>query len=98
VKRIDDGTSTNQIMDQWIPRDGLLRPIACLVREPPSQVSDFIENSSATWNEGKLQQCFRPMDVEAILRIPLSHRRCDDFWARHYEKRGSSLFGRHTAC
>jgi hypothetical protein len=28
------------------------------------------------------------MDVEAILEIPLSHRRQGDFWSWHYERRG----------
>jgi hypothetical protein len=70
IKRIGTGMSTDPVNDQWIPRDRIIRPVACLVQEPPSRVSDFIDAMLATWNEERLRQCFRPMDVEAILQIP----------------------------
>lgn len=36
----------------------------------------------------KLNQFFLPMDVEAIVAIPLSTRVQDDFWAWQFEKTG----------
>jgi hypothetical protein len=62
--------------------------MTCLVDESPRRVADFIEATSATWDEEKLQQHFLPMDVEAILEIPLSHKRQEDFWSWHHDRRG----------
>jgi hypothetical protein len=38
-------------------------------------VADFIEATSATWNEEKLGAYLLTMDVEAILEMPLNHGR-----------------------
>jgi hypothetical protein len=46
---------TNPWNDQWIPRDGLLRLVACLKADPPARVSDFIEPMMAKWKEEKLR-------------------------------------------
>jgi hypothetical protein len=37
--------SADPFNDQWIPRDGLLWPMACLGEEPPSQIADFIDGA-----------------------------------------------------
>jgi hypothetical protein len=63
IKRIGTGEHTDPVHDQWIPRDGRLRPTACLVQEPPSRVAELIHAATASWNEEKLRQCFLPMDV-----------------------------------
>jgi hypothetical protein len=55
---------------------------------PPSRVADFIQSGAAEWNEDKLRHLFHPMDVHAIMEIPLSHRRQEDFWSWHYERKG----------
>ena len=49
-------------------------------------VADFNDHTSAMWNTGLLQECFIPMDVEAIKSILLSTRRIEDRWAWHNEK------------
>jgi ribonuclease HI len=88
VRRIGTGEHTDPYNDNWLPRDGMLRPMACLARNPPHAVADLIDSSSATWNEEKLRECFLPMDVDVIKEIPLPSRRHDDFWAWHYERKG----------
>jgi hypothetical protein len=55
IKRIGTGEQTNPVNDQWVPRDGMLRPVACLMREPPERVAYFISAISATWDEAKLR-------------------------------------------
>jgi hypothetical protein len=88
IRRIGTGENTHPWNDQWLPREGMLRPIACIADEPPSRVADFIAAESATWNEEKLRQYMLPMDVETVLQIPLSHHRQHDLWAWHYDRKG----------
>jgi hypothetical protein len=88
IRRIGTGENTHPWNDQWLPREGTLRPIACIANEPPSRVADFIMAESASWNEVKLRHYMLPMDVETVLQIPLSHRRQNDLWAWHYDRKG----------
>jgi hypothetical protein len=74
VRRIGTGESTHAWDDNWIPRDGALRPFACRVANPPKRVSDFIIQSTRQWDMAKLNACFVPVDVEMIRAIPISMR------------------------
>jgi hypothetical protein len=87
VRRIGTSEHTDPWNDQWIPRDGMLRPIACIKSGAPLRVSEFIELTMAAWKEDKLREFLLPMDVDLILQIPLSGRRQMDFWAWHYDRR-----------
>ncbi|XP_024310402.1 uncharacterized protein LOC112268687 [Brachypodium distachyon] len=88
IRRIGNGESTHAWNDNWIPRDSLMRPIACPTDDAPCAVSDFIDSTSASWNRGKLEEFFLPMDVEIIQSIPICTRSADDFWAWNFEKTG----------
>ena len=88
IRRIGTGESTEIWNMNWLPRDGLLRPMASSKPNPPSLVCELINQTAACWDQQKLEEFFNPMDVEAISGIPLSTRRQDDFWAWHYEKKG----------
>ena len=44
---------------------------------------------TATWREDVLRQVFVPIDVEAILKIPVCTRQVEDFWAWKPDERGS---------
>ena len=88
VKRIGSGEDTNIWNDNWIPRDFKLRPVCPKSLDPPHKVSDLIDPVNMTWDRDVLDQHLYPMDVEAILNIPLSSRVRDDFWSWHYERRG----------
>jgi hypothetical protein len=92
IKRIGTGEETLIWDTNWLPRDGLLRPLSCMldstVHEPPTLVSELIDDVSMTWNQELLGTVFLPMDAELIANIPLSTRRQSDFWAWHYERNG----------
>jgi hypothetical protein len=59
--------------------DGLLRPVACKVANVPIAVKDYIDQANTSWNVGKLNIFFLPMDVDIITNIHLSTRRQEDF-------------------
>jgi hypothetical protein len=54
-------------------------------------VSSFIDATTITWKVDLLEECFLPMDREAIRVIPLSNKRMEDIWSWHYEKNGVLL-------
>jgi hypothetical protein len=56
--------------------------------EPPRQVSEFLDFSTARWNEEKLRHHMLPMNVDEILQIPICLRQHADFWSWHYDRRG----------
>ena len=86
IRRIGTGEATDIWAMNWIPRDGLMRPISRLQGNNMRMVSDLIDNTTGCWDMQRLKQSFLPMDWEAIASIPLSTRRQVDFWAWHYEK------------
>ena len=88
IRRIGTGEATDIWAMNWIPRDGLMRPMSRLQGNNMRMVSDLIDNTTGCWDMQRLKQSFLPMDWEAIASIPLSTRRQVDFWAWHYEKTG----------
>lgn len=89
IRRIGTGESKLIWEHNLIPRGDILCPITSLVADPPVYVSDPIEQTSSSWKEDMIRTVFIPIDVEAILRIPLCTRRVDDFWACSKETRGN---------
>lgn len=87
LKRIGSGEDTNPWNENWLPREGSLRPVACLAPDPPERVSDLI-SLDATWDMSKLEKWFLPMDIEAIHSIPICTRRQTDFWAWQFDRSG----------
>jgi hypothetical protein len=81
IRRIGTGEGTHAWNQNWLPRDHMLRPLACLQVDPPTRVSDFIDTTTTKWNTELLSEWFLPMDVEVIRSIPLSTRTMDDRWA-----------------
>jgi hypothetical protein len=79
IHRIGTGESTHAWDDNWIPRDGAMRPFACLTRRPPRRVSDFIDHMAGQWDMEKLDMHFLPMDVNIIRNIPITTRNQADF-------------------
>jgi hypothetical protein len=88
IRWIGTGESTKIWSMDWLPTSGLRRPVPYTRPNPPQMVSELIDQSIASWDHGKLQEFFTPVDVDAITSIPLSTRRQEDFWAWHFEKRG----------
>ena len=81
IHRIGTGAETNPWDDNWLPRDGALRPFACTTTDPPQLVAEFTDHTTKQWDMVKLQASFLPMDVEVIKAIPISTRVQSDFWA-----------------
>ncbi|XP_051209407.1 uncharacterized mitochondrial protein AtMg00310-like [Lolium perenne] len=88
IRQIGTGEGTHAWNQNWLPRDHMLRPLACLNVDPPMRVSDFIDATMAKWSTELLSEWFIPMDVEVIRSIPLSTRSMEDRWAWHYDKNG----------
>jgi hypothetical protein len=60
IIRIGTGEGNHPWNDNWLPRDHLLRPLACLPQvqldaKIPSVVASFVDPMSATWNTQALQ-------------------------------------------
>jgi hypothetical protein len=92
IRRIGDDLTTNIWTDNWIPRDHILKPICCVHNpdevDTPLLVSELICPVNRKWKKEVLEQHFLPMDVEAILQIPISFIRQSDFWSWHYDDKG----------
>jgi hypothetical protein len=88
IHHIGDGRNTRIWADNWIPRDNNMRPFTSIKANPPQLVSKLIDETSASWNEAKIHEFFLPMDVLAIMSIPLSTRRQADFIAWNFDSRG----------
>jgi hypothetical protein len=92
IKRTVTGEDINIWDTNWLPRDGLLRPVTIVPSAStqgfPQQVGDLMNQATMTWDIELIQSVFLPMDAQAIVSIPLSTRRQTDFWAWHYECNG----------
>jgi hypothetical protein len=73
--------------DPWIPKGPTFWPILEKGECRYNRVSDFLDMHGA-WNIDRLTDCFRPVDVEAILKIRTSPRAQEDFLAWQPEKSG----------
>lgn len=88
IRRTGAGESTNIWATNWLPKEGLLRPIRSNQANAPQLVSELIDATTATWDQQKLHDFFTPPDIEVILGIPLNTRRQEDFWAWNHERSG----------
>jgi ribonuclease HI len=88
ISRIGNGLNTNIWNSNWIPRDGMLRPLVCSKEDPPMMVAELIEAQTRSWDMEKINFFMAPMDAEVICNIPLPSRSHDDKWAWHYDKKG----------
>jgi hypothetical protein len=71
IKRIGDCKSTNIWTCNWLPIARIMRPLCAKEKNPPPQLSELIDHTSMTWKVDLIQRFFFPMDVQAILQIPL---------------------------
>jgi hypothetical protein len=89
IRCIGTGESTSIWHMNWLPRDGLFRPINhSWEAQDLSHVSDLIDHTTCSWRTDTLEEASTPMEKEVILSIPLCSRQQADFWAWHYEKYG----------
>jgi hypothetical protein len=88
IRRIGNGETTRIWNQNWIPREEMMRPLACLAAEPPTMVSELIDVSSASWDVEKIQKFFVRVDANLILGLPICTRNIEDFWSWNFEKKG----------
>ena len=77
--RIDDGSEVRVLTDKWIsnhPTNVVIHPLNEEERE--WYVSDLINQDLKLWRSDLIAAKFHKDDVDAILRIPLSHRQASD--------------------
>lgn len=65
-----------------------MRPFGRLSNDPPQYVSELIDHTSAIWDTVKLEEVCLPIDIPAILRIPLCTSEIQDSWSWFFEKNG----------
>lgn len=88
IRRICTGQMTQIWGMNWLPRDGLMRPVRNPVTHPLDLVIDLVDQANCTWDMEVLHMHFNRVDQEIIQNIPLSSAGGDDFWAWHYERTG----------
>ncbi|GJM98367.1 hypothetical protein PR202_ga15374 [Eleusine coracana subsp. coracana] len=94
IRRIGNGESTKIWAMDWLPREGMRRPINT-VSNSLQLVSELIDVAAYSWKREVLNQYFAPADVETILNILINTRRQEDFWAWHHER--SDVFSVRSA-
>ena len=71
--RVGNGSNIRVWGDKWLPRVASYEVISPrLFLHPDTKVSEFICQESCCWKEEIIRQSFLPVDVEAILSIPIS--------------------------
>ena len=81
IRRIGNGETTKVWSDNWLPREGWMRPIRGNCSDPTILVSELINGSTRAWDQAKLDALFTPLDREVISNIPLCTNNQEDFWA-----------------
>lgn len=76
-------------LENWIPRKEMMRPFGCKVQNPMRFATDFIDSTSAKWDRHRVEQTFLPIDVPAIMAIPMCTRNIEDYWAWSFERNDS---------
>jgi hypothetical protein len=88
ILRIGSGSQVKIFRDNWIPRPGALSVIAHRGNSRRRWVSELIDHSTHTWDEGAVRSCCSVYDAKVILSIKLPPRQCEDFVAWYPESNG----------
>lgn len=86
IRRIGTGKQTDIWTSNWLPREGLMRPVCC-IKDNPQKVSELID-PGRSWDRQLVGDFFIPMDADIIFSISLCTSEQEDFWAWQYEKSG----------
>jgi len=62
IRRIGTGEETDVWQMNWLPRDGMMRPVSCLSNTPPVKVHEPIDPVLKTWDLEAPRVHFLPMD------------------------------------
>jgi hypothetical protein len=87
VWRTGNGKAVRIRRDNRLPLAYNLKVIGDRGKSRLNRVSSLLDDNGA-WKEPLVRKTFPPIDVEVIIRIKTSPRRCDDFLAWQLEKSG----------
>ncbi|CAN1281694.1 Uncharacterized mitochondrial protein AtMg00310 [Linum perenne] len=87
IKVVGNGKNTSIYDDPWILDLPSFRPSD--IRLGSQTVADLIGTTDRVWNNNRLQECFKPREIEAILRIPIGPTDFEDLWAWSLDPKGS---------
>jgi hypothetical protein len=88
IWRIGSGVGIDVWADNWIPREGLKRPLGLRPNKHVSSVDELLLSDGQGWNADKLNELFFEGDVEDILKIPVGRAGTENYIAWNYTKNG----------
>jgi hypothetical protein len=71
IWRVGDGTNIDIWRSNWIPQDGLKRPLGHMPGMEVVRVQELLLPDGRGWDVGKRNDCFFEWDVADILKIPV---------------------------
>ena len=86
IWRVGTGDSINIWDDHWVPSSPSRMVISLKGHSLLRTVNELINPYTHQWDEQILRENFNPLDVERILKIPLSEHMDNDFVAWHLSK------------
>ena len=95
IRRIGMRETTTIWTTNWLPLESLRHPIRLDKPNSPQIVNELINQAEVAWKYDMLEEFFTPLGTMTIANIPICTRRQEDFWAWHFDKRGS--FSVHSA-
>lgn len=85
-RRVGDGRSIRSFKDGWLPCPSTFKPFAAVNSNLDYMMAEFIR-PSRSWDISRIEQVFRPKDVDIIRSIPLGRVPKEDSWVWHYDKK-----------
>ena len=89
VWRIGDGSRVNIHHENWIPRNGCLRPLGQQYLQGVTRVADLLTEDGTDWNIARVDEMFSPSDAADIKQIAVGGPGTDDFLAWNFTKNGA---------
>lgn len=84
--RVGDGNKIKICKDRWV-NEAPCHPIVPLVPLPDELTVDFLIETGQ-WKDELVHACFRPVDAERIIKMPLSHYQTEDVASWPFTKSG----------
>ncbi|KAK4386128.1 putative mitochondrial protein [Sesamum angolense] len=86
---VGSGSSIKVWASPWIPRPSSFHPITPVATNDPNLlISTLIDHELGIWRHDRLRDLFLPVDVEAILKIPLRRTSQSNLAVWHYSADG----------
>ena len=86
IWRVGTGSQINIWNDRWISESPTRKVLTRRGQALVEKVEDLIDPATHSWDEALIRSIFLPIDMERILKIPLSKHLLEDFVAWHATK------------